>query len=78
MPTRRKTAAAREPRRDASPAPAPALPAEQDIARRAYELFVERGCEHGQDWDDWLSAERELLAAPRAAAARDEVLSVEF
>jgi len=27
---------------------------------KAYELFCSRGCEHGSDLDDWLSAEREL------------------
>ena len=27
---------------------------------KAYELFCLRGCEHGSDLDDWLSAEREL------------------
>ena len=31
-----------------------------EIARRAYELFQERGCEPGCDLDDWLRAEREL------------------
>ena len=31
------------------------------IARRAYELFEARGCEHGRDWEDWLQAEAELL-----------------
>jgi HSP20 family molecular chaperone IbpA len=31
------------------------------IARRAYELFETRGCEHGHDWEDWLRAESELL-----------------
>jgi len=36
------------------------------IARRAYELFLERGGEHGHDVDDWLRAERELLAAAQA------------
>ena len=30
------------------------------IARRAYELYLERGGSHGQDWDDWLTAEREI------------------
>lgn len=30
------------------------------IAMKAYELFCSRGCEHGSDLDDWLSAEREL------------------
>ena len=31
------------------------------IARRAYELFETRGCEHGQDLADWLRAESDLL-----------------
>lgn len=31
------------------------------IARRAYELFVLRGGEHGHDWEDWFRAESELL-----------------
>ncbi|HEY3044481.1 MAG TPA: DUF2934 domain-containing protein [Vicinamibacterales bacterium] len=35
--------------------------ATEDIARRAYELFLERGGEHGGDLDDWLRAERELV-----------------
>ncbi|MGE5814291.1 MAG: DUF2934 domain-containing protein [Acidobacteriota bacterium] len=30
------------------------------IARRAYELYCERGCEPGRDMDDWLRAEEEL------------------
>ena len=34
-----------------------------DVARRAYELFLARGGTHGRDWDDWLSAERQLLSA---------------
>jgi len=31
-----------------------------EIARRAYEIFEQRGREHGHDLDDWLRAEREL------------------
>ena len=38
-------------------------PSEQAIAKRAYELYIARGKEHGRDQDDWLCAERELLAA---------------
>lgn len=30
------------------------------IARRAYELYCERGYQDGRDMDDWLQAEREL------------------
>jgi HSP20 family molecular chaperone IbpA len=31
------------------------------IARRAYELFEARNCEHGHDREDWFQAEAELL-----------------
>jgi hypothetical protein len=41
-----------------------------EVARRAYELFLQRGGTHGRDRDDWLLAERQLLSAddvrPRA------------
>jgi hypothetical protein len=32
------------------------------VARRAYELFLERGRTHGRDLQDWLDAERQLRA----------------
>lgn len=32
----------------------------EEVARRAYELFVARGAGHGRDLDDWLEAERQL------------------
>ena len=31
------------------------------IAERAYELYVQRGHEHGHDREDWLEAERQIL-----------------
>lgn len=34
--------------------------ADDAIARRAHELYEERGGGHGRDWDDWLEAEREF------------------
>jgi len=33
---------------------------EEQIRRRAYELYVERGGQSGHEMDDWLRAEREL------------------
>jgi hypothetical protein len=46
----------------------PASPMSSDIvARRAYELFLSRGGEHGHDLDDWFSAERELLGGQVSA-----------
>ena len=35
---------------------------EEEIRRRAYELYQERGCVPGYEHDDWVSAEREVLA----------------
>jgi hypothetical protein len=31
-----------------------------DVARRAYDLYLARGCEPGHDVEDWLRAEREI------------------
>ena len=31
------------------------------LAKRAYELYVQRGQEHGHDIEDWLEAERQIL-----------------
>ena len=42
---------------------------EGDIARRAFELYCERGREDGHDVDDWLNAERELREAGSSSAA---------
>lgn len=42
----------------------------EDVALRAYELFLSRGGQHGQDVDDWLEAERQLRSngtSPRPA-----------
>lgn len=34
----------------------------EEIAKVAYELYLKRGCVHGHDLDDWLEAERIVLA----------------
>ena len=50
---------------------------EEKIRRRAYELFLGRGAQHGRDLDDWLQAETEIVrptlvvpAAPVAATRK--------
>lgn len=35
---------------------------EGEIRRRAYELYEQRGCTPGRDHEDWLVAEREVIA----------------
>lgn len=37
-------------------------PAQDEIARRAYELYLQRGSVPGHETDDWLQAEAELSA----------------
>ena len=32
----------------------------EKIRFRAYEIYLERGVQHGRELDDWLQAEREL------------------
>ena len=39
-------------------------PSGEEIARRAHELYLQRGGEHGKDVQDWLRAERELSDKP--------------
>lgn len=39
---------------------ADALCGPADVATRAYEIYIGRGCEHGHDVDDWIEAERQL------------------
>ena len=39
---------------------ATAMPTHKDIAKRAYEIYVEKGCQQDQSEQDWLQAEQEL------------------
>ena len=36
------------------------------VARKAYEIYQNRGGDHGADLDDWLEAERQLKPGPSA------------
>jgi hypothetical protein len=38
----------------------PKFPTAEQVEKRAYELYLERGCADGHDVEDWLAAEREL------------------
>jgi DUF2934 family protein len=63
-PRRARTTAAAEPPATAadvaSASVPPAEPSVDDIRRRAYERYLERGGNHGRHFDDWLEAEKEL------------------
>ena len=36
-------------------------PTREEIELRAYQIYIERGGAHGQEMEDWLQAERELV-----------------
>ena len=66
--TREKSSPESEPSTDK------AAPTREEIELRAHQIYVERGGAHGQDVDDWLQAERELVekygkTSPKAKAA---------
>ena len=48
---------------------APSLNLEDEIRRRAYELYEQRGGEHGHDVQDWLRAEEEIKEMQARSAA---------
>jgi hypothetical protein len=41
------------------------LSTQEKIAMRAYEIYLERGGAPGNPLEDWVRAERELLAKPK-------------
>lgn len=62
MRTKQKRDAGSQPDR-ALPGPAPSLensPSHDEIAQRAYELYLERGGGEARAEEDWLRAEEEL------------------
>ena len=49
-----------------------ATPNEEAIAKRAYELYLQRGSVPGHELDDWLQAEAELSAAAAACRTKSD------
>jgi hypothetical protein len=49
-----------EMRKDAPAGSLPVPSLEEEIRRRAYELFLERGGTPGHESEDWITAEREV------------------
>jgi Protein of unknown function (DUF2934) len=37
------------------------VPTSEEIELRAYQIYIERGGAHGQDVEDWVQAESELV-----------------
>ena len=60
----KKTHTTRKEQELAPPQPLSAAERHEQVARKAYELYEQRGAGHGQDWADWFMAERSLQEAP--------------
>jgi hypothetical protein len=41
------------------------VPTQEEIELRAYEIYLKRGGEKGNQLDDWLAAEKELTESPQ-------------
>jgi len=44
-------------------------PSQNDIAKRAYEIYERNGCQPGREMENWLAAEAELIAAAQKPEA---------
>ena len=51
-------------------------PTHEEIELRAYQIYVDRGGAHGQDVDDWLRAERELIASYQGTGQKTKAAAV--
>lgn len=48
-------------------------PSQDEIAQRAYELYLQRGSVPGHETDDWLQAEAELSAEAAQGEQQEEL-----
>jgi hypothetical protein len=55
-----------------------AMEPEEAIRLRAYFIWVDSGCEHGNDNAHWLAAESEIMLASMEAAAQVMALDIEI
>jgi Protein of unknown function (DUF2934) len=59
-----------------SPRKIAAAPTYDDIAMRAYHIYLERGCTPGDPMQDWLRAEQELLESTAKPSRKSKIVSI--
>ena len=52
------------------------LPTHEEITRRAYQIYLERGFHPGNELADWLAAEKELTEASDSGHANEPTANV--
>lgn len=50
-------------------------PTHEQIAKRAYEIYLERGSTPGDPMQDWLRAEQELAAPAKKSRSKTKLIS---
>ena len=50
-------------------------PTQDQVAARAYEIYLERGATPGDPMQDWLQAERELSAPGKKSRSKSKVIT---
>jgi hypothetical protein len=68
-----KAASPQTERKNRKPA---AKPSYEEIALRAYHIYLERGCTPGDPMQDWLRAEQELLGTTGKPRRKSKVVSI--
>ncbi len=59
-----------------TPRAAKAKPTHEEIALRAYQIYLERNGATGDPHSDWLRAEAELSASPKKGSRKSKVVSI--
>jgi len=52
------------------------VPTQEEISRRAYEIYLERNGAPGDPHSDWLRAEAELASTPKKTSRKSKVVSI--
>jgi hypothetical protein len=69
------TAPAETAKKSRKPTPTPA-PTYEEIALRAYHIYLERGCTPGDPMQDWLRAEKELMDAAKKPKRKSKIVPI--
>lgn len=69
----KKSASPEAPKKTPKP---PAAPTYDEIALRAYNIYLERGGTPGDPMQDWLQAERELKQAGKKSGRKSKIVSI--
>ena len=51
-------------------------PTREEIALRAYHIYLERGCTPGNELQDWVRAEKELRELSKKSGHKSKIVSI--